>query len=472
MVQACDKFSLDPDAYDVVHKGKSLDLSLSWRFANLPNNCQLDLKQRSGPREDAPVTIAVQPEKGQRVQGMFMSSESLFDIISNTIGIPPSKKGQDVVCIYLQKEVIGVEQLKSTTLKSLGLTSGSGVLRIIVRDAGALQGQAHVEHLKLNKPSSSSNLPSKTQEVVADVKQNVSKFGKSLKKMVSGVFESATTSSDVPESKPETKPVRVEPKMENKGTESQKKQSASSVTFPGQMSGVTNESTEINWLDTRDALVFLMEDMKRMRSFQSEDPDDDFFKHTQEDILLMYNDLKQTVKELADRPLETRELREKRLTATAYTKTVLRICFPTDGLVIQATFLPDETVEKVEQFVYSYLEDPLVEFYLYTTPPKQVLLPQDSLVKKKLVPAANVHFGMHSAAKPVLKPELRERITSFQAIVNATKKLRDQIASAKREVEIPVPEAVSQQLESTAVSERRPNSDSAQEQKVPKWFKK
>jgi tether containing UBX domain for GLUT4 len=368
----------------------------------------------------------------------------------------------------MHREVVGEQLLQTTSLKSLGLTSGSAMLRVLIRDADALKTQAHVEDLKLKKPAAGS---SKTEEVVADVKQNVSKFGKSLKKMVSGVIDSVTA----PASQPVVEKKSVIPKETPrppppKAQASVDKPPVAAVAAdppPG-------ECMDIKWLGERDALVFNLTDMSKWRSSaKQEDVSDDFFEHTQDDILLMYNDLKQRVRDMDSRPLETSALREKKQNQTRYSKTVLRICFPSDGLVIQATFLPNDSIETVMNFIRKYIRDQKKEFYLYTTPPKQVLTPADILVQKHLVPAANIHFGHSDANDPVLVPQLKSQTTSFYAIAAATAELRRQISVRKQEVD-----ATTSDQETGAAAAAAPgpqvetDSSVSQEQKVPKWFKK
>ena len=199
---ACSSQGLNFEEYDLYHQNKALDLSLSMRFANISNNAQLELKRLSGPRPDGQVTVAVSTESGDRKTGRFISSTSLYDVISETTGMPSTRKGHQVVCIYMRKEVAGEENLRNTAIRNLGLTSGNAVLRVITRETDA-QGQAHVENLKLKRPGDESQV----DQAVTQVKESVSKFGKSLKSMATGLFdrknsEDASTSSS--SSKPTT----------------------------------------------------------------------------------------------------------------------------------------------------------------------------------------------------------------------------------------------------------------------------
>ena len=175
-----------------------------------------------------------------------------------------------------------------------------------------------------------------------------------------------------------------------------------------------------------------------------------------------------------NRPLETAALREKRRNETKYSKCVLRVCFPGDGLVIQATFKPQETVSVVIEFVSQFLVDPNLGFYLYTTPPKQVLKPSDTLVEKKLVPAAMVHFGQAcNVNRPVLKPELRTKVTSFQTIAETTQKLRERVDHSTNELkqDLPISTSLSEERHVEQSVPQTSQVKKTDPSKVPKWFK-
>ena len=459
-----------------------MDPSLTVRFANLPNNCQLQLKQRSGPRTSGEVSIAVQTDSGQRTTGKFSSEDTLHHVIINTVGIPAVGKGKELICVYTRREIVGEESLKTTTLSSLGLTSGSAVLRITTRDKGMAHVQAHVEDLRLKKTPAPG--PSKTEEVVADVKQNVSKFGKSLKKMMSGVFEGSSDSkkgskeeeggrrlgsasdsipaatSSAPAPAPSSQPVKQKPT----------KQTTFQHDYP--------INSEVVWLGDREALMFKLEDMQRMSNARKEatsDLPDNFFEVTQDDVILMYQDLKATISDLENRPLETRQLREKRRQTTRYSKTVLRICFPSEGLFLQGIFVPSETISAVSDWVRTFLADSRTQFYLYTTPPKEILQENWTLTEKKLVPAAVIHFGQNQGSETgVFRKELYNKITSFEAISAATKKLREEVT--KTLVDAPpvnLSSGISSQVDATSEPQREESAhvSSSHDQKIPKWFK-
>uniref|UniRef100_A0A8C1S787 ASPSCR1 tether for SLC2A4, UBX domain containing n=1 Tax=Cyprinus carpio TaxID=7962 RepID=A0A8C1S787_CYPCA len=115
-----------------------LDLSLQWRFSSLPNNAKLEMVVCSRPQTGAEsaVRIALQMEDGSRLQGSFSSGQTLWDLLTH---FPQTRTsdldacGPTPVCVYMQTEVSGEEALKKTTLKSLGLTGGSAIIRYVLK---------------------------------------------------------------------------------------------------------------------------------------------------------------------------------------------------------------------------------------------------------------------------------------------------------------------------------------------------
>lgn len=148
--------------------------------------------------------------------------------------------------------------------------------------------------------------------------------------------------------------------------------------------------------------------------------------------------------------------------------------------MIQATFKHNEKVSDVINFLRQFLADSNLGFYLYTTPPKEVLNPGDTLEAKRLVPAAMVHFGQ-LATGPALKQDVKAKVTTYRAITEATKKIRGLKDTPANETDstsggggatfsggasghaAPVRPAPSEFRTSSA------SSSSAS--KVPKWFK-
>ncbi|XP_053094042.1 tether containing UBX domain for GLUT4 isoform X2 [Pangasianodon hypophthalmus] len=136
--EVCKKQGFNPDDHGLKFQRNVLDLTLQWRFANLPNNAKLEVvpstRQRGGA--DSTVRIALQLEEGSRLQGSFSSGQSLWDLLGHfpetrisELDVP----GATPVCVYMRDEVSGEEALKRTTLRSLGLTGGSAILRYVLK---------------------------------------------------------------------------------------------------------------------------------------------------------------------------------------------------------------------------------------------------------------------------------------------------------------------------------------------------
>ncbi|TRY82641.1 hypothetical protein DNTS_032582 [Danionella cerebrum] len=134
----CKKHGFDPDQHGLKFQRNVLDLSLPWRFAALPNNAKLEMVQssRQPTAIENTIRIALQTEDGSRLQGSFSSALSLWDLLTHF----PQCRTSDLdsseltpVCVYMRDEVCGVDALKRTTLKSLGLTGGSAIIRYVLK---------------------------------------------------------------------------------------------------------------------------------------------------------------------------------------------------------------------------------------------------------------------------------------------------------------------------------------------------
>ena len=87
---------------------KPVDLSLTIRFANIPNNGQLDLRVSTVQRCDEKVTIAIDLETGERKVEEFESNDNLWHIIHKVFEGDPILKvdtNMDLCVIYMRKEV-------------------------------------------------------------------------------------------------------------------------------------------------------------------------------------------------------------------------------------------------------------------------------------------------------------------------------------------------------------------------------
>ncbi|KAM9314211.1 tether containing UBX domain for GLUT4 [Pholidichthys leucotaenia] len=134
----CKKHGFNPDEHGLKFQRTVLDLTLQWRFANLPNNAKLEMvtSSRKQAVADSQVRIALQMEDGSRLQGSFSCGQSLWELLAHFPQISVSElseSGSTPVCVYMRDEVSGEEALKKATLKSLGLTGGSAIVRFLLK---------------------------------------------------------------------------------------------------------------------------------------------------------------------------------------------------------------------------------------------------------------------------------------------------------------------------------------------------
>ncbi|XP_048411358.1 tether containing UBX domain for GLUT4 isoform X3 [Stegostoma tigrinum] len=136
--EVCRKQKLDPKEYGLKFQRTILDLSQQWRFANVPNNAKLEMvaaaRQHAGT--ESKVRIALQLEDGSRLQYLFHSGLTLWDLLDH---FPETRISEEQlleaipICVYMRDEIAGESALKTTTLKSLGLTDGSAIIRYVLK---------------------------------------------------------------------------------------------------------------------------------------------------------------------------------------------------------------------------------------------------------------------------------------------------------------------------------------------------
>ncbi|XP_043970249.1 tether containing UBX domain for GLUT4 isoform X1 [Gambusia affinis] len=479
----CKKHGFDPNDHGLKFQRTVLDLTLPWRFANLPNNAKLEMvtsaRKQSGA--DSQVRIALQMEDGSRLQGSFSSGQSLWEVIAHFPQIRVSElteSGATPACVYMRDEVSGEEALKKTTLKSLGLTGGSAIVRFLHKKNQA----AGEEEEPLAKPST----PVAMEAILSESPQP-----DPVPSIPEATAEVVPTSKSNPHEPPETPAVPapssitgpqdvVRPKVLRavedgeeagpSGLNSHPTSSAPAAPFipfsgggqrlgglPGEIGHSLSSSSSPSALTTtvqspkakkarsnhstkckatvksaerdldnteeflepvdRELLVYHM-DYAFRRTEDHADLPDEFFEVTMDDVRKRFAQLKSERKLLEEAPLLTKALREAQMKEKMerYPKVVLRIQFP-DRHVLQGFFRPLETVGAVRDFLRSHLEDPQISFYLFITPPKTLLEdPSATLVEADLFPGALVYFGSDVKAEFYIKRDLlKTSVSALQA---------------------------------------------------------
>ncbi|XP_055680701.1 tether containing UBX domain for GLUT4 [Lutzomyia longipalpis] len=423
--QVCRKFQLEPNKHILRHHNKTVDLSGMFRFSGLPNNCLLEMEETQTARKEAEVHIVLQMESGERLSDDFTPATTIEGILGK---LCPDGVGNEknLVVIYMRKEVFG-EELATTTLKSLGLTSGKAMLRLLRRNPEELRVQANVSSVLAPKPipvapvevAKSQNPRENVQKVLAVQEESTEVVEQ--QPMEVDEEQCVANEEELPKERilGKDSPEMKKSKFEEKSTKLAEKPEKSEALSAEEMKRLEEE---IRIIGEHDAVIFSLDSTQRM---QERDLPDSFFDLTIDDVRLLLRDLKDQAKSLDDAPLLTAQLREmennrKVLKLLQYKKTIIRIQFP-DRHVLQATFNPIDTIEGVRNVVRKHLENPVIAFYLFTTPPKQILPPNSRLVELQCVPQAVIHFGVEQDVKSdtgsFLRGDLLQNLTSPDAAI-------------------------------------------------------
>ncbi|XP_058443191.1 tether containing UBX domain for GLUT4 [Malaya genurostris] len=477
--QVCKKHNFNADEHDLKHHNKILDLSAMFRFSGLPNNALLEMVPAIKARTESDVTLVIQLEDGSRLEGTFKPSATLLFVLKSTCEDKANAQSNPVM-IYMRKEVLW-DSMEKTTLKSLGLTGGRAIIRLLQRKPEELKTQANVSTpLPHKEKPEESDEPyvKKTQQEVSTVKELKEKI-----EIDSVPIEKSKSPTEAKKSKPSSSsPIA--------GSSKQKHLSADSKIDNPQIPEPRPESI-INIIGDREALLFHLETAER----STFDHPDSFYEITVSDVRKMYADLRKQVKDLEEAPLMTSELRQledsKRVLnhLSRYRITIIRVQFP-DRYVLQGIFKPHESVSDVINFVRENLQDSTIDFHLYTTPPKEILSSESTLVEAKCVPQILLHFGCEKeyTSSKFLKQHLYDVLSNATGASLVAARSRGSLDDEGKLMETVSYSSVSSEPddnqhknenELVATSSRLPNANfrpssvqaNSNDVKMPKWFK-
>ncbi len=396
----CKQKGLELERATLLHKGKPLDLSSPFRLTGLANNATLTVGQRASAA--VPVcTIALQLEDGSRVQGKFQVSNTLWQVLlgfeaqdaklnvtrrmqpqppsgegTGFLGLGAPKEGpvgwmQPVVTL-LNKKLSTIEELNGTTLQSLGLTSGSCLLRVThqwtPRDAVPSVDVAPAAVVAVvSTPSPPASAPAAAASISSSVTAAITPSAPNAATSSRGGNDNNAPVDDVVFAKPD--PVAPRPSKSQKTVEEEKEAAPLvDATVP----------------ENRNFVVFQPNDTPfNPASFEVPD---DFYNLAPSDFASLQSGAGK------EEVLMTREFREKKKMAAyaKFVKTNIRVRFP-DRWELQGTFLSREGTMELVEFVRRFVSEDR-EFVLYTTPPKQNL-ENASFSSQRLMPAAVVYFA-------------------------------------------------------------------------------
>ncbi|NXO17678.1 ASPC1 protein, partial [Oriolus oriolus] len=445
--EVCRKQGGSPGEYGLKFQRNVLDLSLQWRFARLPNNAKLEMvpvTNRAGV--GTTVRIALQLEDGSRLQDNFLCQQTLWELLNHFAKIRElmEQHGElSPVCIYMRDEIPGKDALEKTTLKSLGLTGGSAIVRVVMKKCSSSGGE---EAVGVMVPCNQPTVRRGSMEEAVDVPlPQANTFPKDLdRRDVAISLNSCTHKQDsIKEShacleelwlSPEPEPTPFAPFFgdgEHLGhspvavPSSKLPTTFSSPGGPSKPKKSKNSQElqkEQEQLVEREPLVCHLDLLEQLPDGPEELPDE-FFEVTVDDVrkrLAQLQNERQVpflLKRLEEAPLMTKSSRESQLKEKLerYPKVVLRVHFP-DRHVLQGFFHPTETVGILRDFVRSHLADAELPFYLFVAPPRIVLNDESlTLFEAKLFPSAVIHFGSEECRACYLKSDLLSSAVSPSA---------------------------------------------------------
>ncbi|XP_022444997.2 tether containing UBX domain for GLUT4 isoform X4 [Delphinapterus leucas] len=401
----CHRQDFNPNEYDLKFQRNVLDLSLQWRFANLPNNAKLEMvpisRSREGPENM--VRIALQLDDGSRLQDTFCSGQTLWELLCRFAQIRecldrPCEASP--ICVYMRDEVTGRAALQSTTLQSLGLTGGSAIIRFSMKRHDSTGKQepgvswskspgSPTPSLSADQAASSPLFPLNSAELSqGDVSHQdeaaspgagrVDGLGpKLVDAQAKQISKEPTPAPFVPFSGGGQRlggpSGSVRPLMSSSAKLPKSFSSPAGPSQPKKSRPGQEPQPEPELPVDRDPVVCHPDLEVLLQAWPAELPDE-FFEVTVDDVRRRLAQLKSERKRLEEAPLVTKAFREAQMKEKLqrYPKVVLRVLFP-DRYILQGFFRPSETVGDLRDFVRSHLGNPKLPFYLFIAPPKTIL---------------------------------------------------------------------------------------------------
>ncbi|NWX15426.1 ASPC1 protein, partial [Aegotheles bennettii] len=393
------------------------------------------------------VRIALQLDDGSRLQDTFLCQQSLWELLNHFAKIREfmEQHGEfSPVCVYMRDEISGKDALEKTTLKSLGLTGGNAIIRVVMKKCSSSGWE---EAVSATVQCNELTVRPDSIEGAVDVPvPQANTFPKDLDhRDVATSLNSCTDKQDsireshasleelCPSSEPESTPFvpffgdgqrLADSSVAATSLGLDKPSSKLPTTFsspggpskPKKSKNSQELQKEQEQLVEREPLVWHLDLLEPLPADPEELPDA-FFEVTVDDVRKRLAQLQSERQEIAPSPLMTKSLREAQLKEKLerYPKVVLRVHFP-DRHVLQGFFHPSETVGTLRDFVRSHLADSDLPFYLFIAPPRIVLNDESlTLFEAKLFPTAVIHFGSEESRDCYLKSDLLSSVVSPSA---------------------------------------------------------
>ncbi|CAF3713788.1 unnamed protein product [Rotaria socialis] len=455
----CEQENLDSSDWGLIHQRTKCNLTNPWRLQSIPTNATLEMYKLENRRATNDINVQLELPDNSRYPGWFEPTVTLQEMLdlyriqpdSMVAAMDISMSGNRnscPVCSYVTEEIIGEYALSNTTLRDIGLTNGTAVIRYNLRPVSDAElqkinaridekivrrrQQQYEQEKKAKQPQPQPQATTKS-EPIRSSPPSISTTSRSL------------TNSAVPSSNNEEysifrdPPVKITPpttarSLQQSKTlaeelglnvsldlESEVKQRAKAqddfrnFKFPAATKGkelYRNEfdddyrhAQDVRPCDRRPIAYDITKNpaTRENRNKKSEDLPDNFFETTADDLRSVLNGLQKQSSH--DTPLETSSMRERAQSSRSITYEQIAIRFVVNKrYILQGLFRPEEPVSRLIDFAQATLICPQIgqtDFYLYTTPPRVVLSDwRRPLSTYDLAPAAFVHLG-HKIVSPL-----------------------------------------------------------------------
>ncbi|KAL7639428.1 UNVERIFIED_CONTAM: hypothetical protein RMT77_009929 [Armadillidium vulgare] len=511
--EACIKQELDPLNYNIKHLKRILDPSNTIQYSNIPNRAQLELVEAEKRRQELNVIVNLVTNEGQRLIHEFSSSSLLWDVLiyhdtieGNDFSLPYESSNEEPFIVYTMRKFSG-EELKSVTLKSLGLYGGKCMMRYNTQQKetnneakGTSSPVVIVSKTTKTSSKSSHKDDSTANDEASSSSLQIDSGTKKIEKIINTEESSMETESEEPEIQPtvsnpsqnETSNADVVSQLENRSEnlvseeresyemECQNTEEVNIVTEEKVNSNdvVNIEKNEASIpiiipLSDHDSILFSLDDAPSKKRTEEEDS---FFELTSNEVRKLYNEHVQKIKELEEAPLQTHGMRQLEkdsrllLAMNRYPVTQIRIIFP-DRLAIQANFKPRNTVKDIIDFLKPLLVRSDLNFYLYTTHPRRVLDPASSLVEADCIPKALIYFGTEEDLPSYLNEESLSKKSSFDAASKSVVKSKNRQASYESGNTSGSSSSIPERISLDSREQRGGEGAKVKSSQKPKWFK-
>ncbi|CAF0878902.1 unnamed protein product [Adineta ricciae] len=452
----CSEENLDSSEWELIYQRHKCDLTMPWRLQSIPANATLEMRKLEDRRSTDDVNVQLQLPDNSRYSGWFEPTVTLQEMLDWYRIQPESMVAaidismSDIynscpVCTYMSEEVIGEYALTNTTLRDLGLTGGTAVIRYNLRPVSDSDLQ------KINRRIDDKIVRRRQQQYEQEQK---SKQQQQQTSKTASARPSASTSSTTsakapplpPSSNEEYSIFRDPPTRASESSTTTRPQQGQSRTLAEELGidiSLDPEPNKVREKSQSDFRDFKFPAATKGKNLNQNEGDDEyrhaqnvrpcdrrpiaydtakarstrdkkdprtgealpesFYDVTAEDLRSMLSSLHQQSTE--DAPLETRAMRERTQSDKymVYDQIAIRLVV-NPRCILQGLFRPEEPLSRLIDFAQTHLICPQIGqegFYFYTTPPRVVLSDlHKPFSAYDLAPAAFVHLG-HRTISPL-----------------------------------------------------------------------